>query len=269
MRDHGRLGRALCHDLCHPGQPGEEVDQRRGIRGCRNNVEVAHGLGPPAHAARLGDAIGGRVGRKLVDDACHERERATEKRPPRVLAVGRGLDVGEGLEHLLLGLGTEAGKLPEPVRLRRLPQLVGARDAELLPQASCRLRPQAGNVHHLDEAGRDVIPELRERRQVAGVGVLDDLPLDRPADARQPRRLPLEGELGNRDGRLPDARCRATVRLEAERVRPVELEQVREQLEHGRQIVVAGKGATHQTAMICPCSSSACRPTTSARTSSG
>ena len=58
-------------------------------------------------------------------------------------------------------------------------------DAELRAELARGLRAQPGDVHDLDEPGRQLRPQLRERGQVAGLGVLDDL---RPRSWRRSRR---------------------------------------------------------------------------------
>ena len=86
-------------------------------------------------------------------------------------------------------------------------------------------------MHDIDEPGRKLVAELRERGHIAGLGVLDDLSLDRRANPGQPRRLLVERELGDRHGRFADARRGSPVGTQAKRIGAVELEQVGEELE--------------------------------------
>jgi hypothetical protein len=57
-------------------------------------------------------------------------------------------------------------------------------------------------VHDVDETGRELVPQLGQRGQVARLGELDDLRLDRAADPGEPRGLAVERELGDRDSRI-------------------------------------------------------------------
>ena len=110
-------------------------------------------------------------------------------------------------------------------------QLVERRHAELLPDPRGRLRAEAGQAHEEDDLGRDPVPALRQRVDLAVLDDLDDLLLDRLADPRQLLRPPVERELRDRARRLADARRRAAVGEHAERRLALELEQVGEQLE--------------------------------------
>ena len=72
---------------------------------------------------------------------------------------------------------------------------------------------------------------LRQRLDLADLDDLDDLLLDRLADALQLLRAPVERELRDRAGGLAHPRRRAAVGDDAERVLALELEQVREEVE--------------------------------------
>jgi hypothetical protein len=97
---------------------------------------------------------------------------------------------------------------------------------------------------------------------------LDDLRLDRLADAGKLLRLPRKRELGDRDRGLADAAGRAAVGENLERLLVEDLGEVGEEIELVRQLAVAGQRLRHP-AMILRClePSSASRRTTSARTS--
>ena len=115
----------------------------------------------------------------------------------------------------------------------------------MTPSSSHSLRavlgPRPRDVHHVDEPHRQLLAELRERLEIAGLGELDDLRLDRPPDPGQARRAAVDRELRNRDGRFSDPRRRPPIRGQSERVGAVELEQVGQELELIRQIGVARK----------------------------
>src|SRR5262249_2681646 len=91
--------------------------------------------------------------------------------------------VGERRENLLLALRPQAGERPQPLRLGRSLELVERLDAELAPDAGGRLRPEPGQLHEEDDLGRHAGLLLRERLDLAEFDDLDDLLLDRLADA--------------------------------------------------------------------------------------
>ena len=79
---------------------------------------------------------------------------------------------------------------------------------------------------------------LRQRLDLADLDDLDDLLLDRLADALQLLRATVERELRDRGRRLAHARRSAAVRDDAEGVLPLELEQVAEELDLVRDLGV-------------------------------
>ena len=111
---------------------------------------------------------------------------------------------------------------------------------------------------------------LRQRVDLAVLDDLDDLALDRLADPLQLlRALPSSASWAIEPAGLADPGRGAPVGEHAERVVALDLEDVGEQLELGGDVRVRGQGRRHR-AMIRRRArdASACRPTTSARTSS-
>ena len=198
-------------------------------------VEVTHRLHAPAHASCLGDPVDGRMLAKRVDCLANERQGAPEQRAARN-RLRRA--VGERLQHPLLGLGAETSKTAKALGFRSRLELLDRRHAELLPEAPRGLRPEAGHTHHVDEPRRNAIAKLGERLQIARLGELDDLPLDRAADAREAGCIALERHLGDRSRGFSDASRRPPVGRQAERVGAVELEQVGKELEAIRELGV-------------------------------
>ena len=166
------------------------------------------GLRAAADAARLGDAVARRMRGQLVDERAHDGEDAAEQHAAGLLRDGR---LGERGEHALLALRAQAGELAELLRLGGGAQLVEVRDAEVLPETPGRLRAEARDVHDVHEPGRELVAQLRERLEVARLGELDDLRLDRRADPGDLRGRPVEREPGDRRRRLADARRGAPV----------------------------------------------------------
>ncbi len=182
--------------------------------------------------------------RKHRDDRLHRGQPVAEQPAAgvRVLRLER-----ERLEDLLLALRAEAGQRAQPLLLGRGLQLVDRRDAELLPDARRRLRPEPRQAHEADDVGRNAALAFRERLDLALLDDLDDLLLDRLADSLQLLRPPVERELRDRARRLAHPRRGAAVGEHAKRLRAFELEQVGEQVELVRHVGVGRSAATHRS----------------------
>ena len=173
-------------------------------------------------------AIAAGSSRSAVDDRLHRRQPSAEQ-----VAVGlRALRlVCERGEDLLLALRPETRERPQPLALCRGLELVERLDAELTPDAGRGLRAEPGQLHEEDDLRRDALLVLRERFDLAHLDDLDDLLLDRLADALQLLRASVERELGDRPRRLAHPRGRPAIRDDTERVLALELEQVGEKLD--------------------------------------
>ena len=184
--------------------------------------------------------------------------------------------LGERLQHLRLGRRPHAGERAQLLPLRRLLQPGERRDPELPPDACRRLGPEAGQPHEGGHLARNLRAALRERLHVAGLDDLDDLRLDRLADVGKLRRPAGQRQLGHGRSGVAHPRGGATVGGDPEGLLAEDLGEVREQVEPVCEIAVPGKGRDHVpiigpswTGKIARCArSSACRRTTSARTSS-
>ena len=144
---------------------------------------------------------------------------------------------------------------PSPERSRSLPssaavfRLVERGDSELGPDPGGRLRADAGQPQEVDHAHGDALAPPGERVHLPVVDDLDDLLLDRLADAGQLGRATRERQLGDRRRRLPDARGRAAVGDDLERLLREDLRDVREQVELVGDLRVPGQRLGH-AAMI-------------------
>ncbi len=236
--DDGRLRRAVRRHLGDARMRHEMSGERRRIRGGCDQVDVARRLGTAAGAPGLGDPIARRMLRELGDDLAKDGQHAAEQHASGVDLRPR-VGAGESGEHALLGLRPEARKLAEPLRFGGRPEVVHRLDVELLPEATGRLRAEAGHVHDLDEPRWDLVAELRERTEVACLHELDDLRLDRAADAGDLRGRSVDREARDGRSRLADARGRPPVGRQTEGVGTVQLEHVREELEPLGELRVA------------------------------
>jgi hypothetical protein len=215
--DDSRLGPSVRDYLGDPGLRDEMRGQGGGVFGGGDDVEVANRLPAAAHASRFGNVVGGRMGAQLLHDLVDRREHAAEQR----LLLDRLLRLRERRQHLLLRLRPEPLHLGEPALLGRRTKIVRRLHPELHPELARSLRAEAGNVHDVHEPGRKLVAQLGERGQVAGLRVLDDLPLDGGADPRESGRLLVERQLGDRNRGLADPRRSPAVGAQAKRVRSV------------------------------------------------
>ena len=236
-RDDRRLRVALRRDVGDPPQACELLRQLGGIGRARDDVEVAERLLPPPHRPGLGDRDRRRQLAQRSDYRLHLGQAATEQVAVGLRALGL---VRERGEDLLLALRPEPRKRPQPLRLGRRLELVERLDAELVPDAGGGLRAETRQLHEEDDLGRDAGLLLRQRLDLADLDDLDDLLLDRLADSLQLLRPTAERELGNGARRLAHTRGRAAVGDDPERVLPLELEQVPEELDLVRDLGVLG-----------------------------
>ena len=146
------------------------------------------------------------------------------------------------------------------VRLGRRLQRGDGRDAELLPDPPGGLRPEAGQPHEDRDLGGHLRLALRQRVNLAVGHDLDDLVLDRLADALQSLRLPVERELRDRRRRLANPRGCLAVGPDPEPVRALELHQVGEQIELFREQLVPRKFG-HVAIIGAPMRATVCLPT--------
>ena len=165
VSDDGRLRVATREHLGHPVAGTERRDERGGVARRRDDVGVLHRLPSPANAARLRDGERRRVSGESVDHPSHRRKRPREQVP----FLGSVADAGlERLQDLLLAPCAHPGELPEPALLRRGLQAVERRDAELHPDARCRLRADtragAGSRRPRRERARGVSSARASRR---------------------------------------------------------------------------------------------------------
>ena len=227
-RDDRRLRVPLRRHVDDPLQAREVAGQVGGIRRARDDVEVAERLLAPPHRPGLRDRERRRQLAQRRDHGLHGGQASAEQVPVRLGALGLVREPGK---DLLLALRPEPGKRPQPLRLGRHLELVERLDAELVPDAGRGLRPEARQLHEEDDLGRDAGLLLRQRLDLADLDDLDDLLLDRLADALQLLRAPVERELRDGAGGLAHARGRPAIRNDAERVLALELEQVREEVD--------------------------------------
>jgi hypothetical protein len=82
-----------------------------------------------------------------------------------------------------LALRAEAVQRTDPLRARRFAQRRRRVDAELVEQAPRPLGPQAGQCRDRHQAGRIALAELHGSRDLAGLDQVEDLLLERRADA--------------------------------------------------------------------------------------
>ena len=172
----GGLGRAA-DDHCSHVRPGGEGRHQRGrVLRRGQDVHVPDRLPPAPQRAGVGAAL---AARDLGQRGHHGRRRAhghVEQDPLAALAVHL-----DSARQPLLAARPEPGQPFQPARLDRRGELVHRRDAQVVVKLQGALRPEAGDPGQLQHPGRDPGPQLVQRGDPPGRGVLGDLGRDRGA----------------------------------------------------------------------------------------
>ena len=233
-----RVARGL-HGL-HELELAERARERLRVAGRGDDVEVLDGVGAAAQRAGHLDPVArgmlAQGGEDLLRDRLGAREHHPWGRP------ARGLVAGQRLLELRLGLQPEAAQLPDRARLERRPQRVQRVDAELVVELAGALGPEAGQAHELDQARRELRPQLHEGRDVARLVERAQLLLERLADAGDGRHATLARHGDDRDGGLAHGLGRVAVGDHPVGDRAVELVEVAELVERGGDLGVGGVG---------------------------
>ena len=185
------------------------------------------------------------------------RQRVAEQRPER-LGFGR---IRQRLQDALLRLRAHAGQHAQALGLRRLLERDERGDAELAPDAGGGLRAEAGQPHEGDDVRRNELLVLGQRLRLAELDDLDDLALDRLANPLQLLGAAVQSELRDRAAGLADPGGSATVGQYPEGVEPLDLEDVREQLELLGDVCVRGQARRHGAMIRAHVHVTVCLPT--------
>ena len=270
MPDDGRLRVAARDDLGDPVRLAERGDERGRVGGRRDEVEVAHGLAAAAHAARLGDGDRGRMrGAAPRRRASPPGARARAARGPR-RAPSAPAPSASAFRIFSSLLAPMPDSVAQPALLGRRLEPVERRDAELGPDARGGLRADAGKPKELDDAGRHEPAAASSARASR-----------RPRRSRRPSARSSSRSRAGRS-RGPRARARppgpgvSLMRVAARRYAMTRndssprISEMSARRSSWSAISALRGNVLRHAAMICTClaPSSACRRTTSARTSS-
>ena len=118
------------------------------------------------------------------------------------------------LQHVLLDFRAEALEGADLLRFGRLAQVLDRRHPELVVEAAGGFRSQAGDVGDLDQGHRELLLQLRRRRDLTGREQRVDFFGERLADAGNLGGATLRRQLGDRDRALADRARRRVVRRE-------------------------------------------------------
>ena len=186
LEPHRGLGGSLRENLGDLGEPREGVNDRRRVLRRDEEVEVADRLlATPEASGRLG-AQDARDPAQPGQERVGVLERAVEWRPPAPPPV-----VLDGAEDPLDPRRPHARHVQDAPAPARVLQPVDVGHAELLPHAADRLRADALEPEHLEDAVGNLGPEPRVLPALAGVHELADLASDALADSRELGEAPL------------------------------------------------------------------------------
>jgi hypothetical protein len=216
------------------------LGERCGLGRGRDQVDVLAGLGPAPDRAGHLDPLSRRMLAQVRRQRLGHRSGFREQDPGAGLAcLAELLELGE---DVFLDLRAEPFEPPDPLLLRRLPEVLDRGHTELVVEASRRFRPQARDPRHLDQGGRELLLQLRRGRDLAGLQERVDLlrqglahpgDLGRPAGRRQ---------IGDRDRALADRLGRGAVGEHPVFDRAVELVEHSELIERGGDLCVGHTG---------------------------
>ena len=227
-----RAGLAGGGNVLDLSQPREALRERRRLaRGC-DQVDVLHAVcHPPRRPRDL--HVGARTAslEQPGGERLAQLQRARQEQPSARSLGWFGRHPVEPREHAFLELCAESPHGPQPLRQRRLAQLLGRVDPQLGEQQSCALGPQPRQSRDRDQAWWELRAHPLRRGRRAGVEQRDDLLLERRSDPRELGRAAGAGQRGDRDGRLAHRLRRVAVGEHAVDDRPVELVQVAELLQ--------------------------------------
>jgi hypothetical protein len=218
---------------------GERRRQRRGVLRRGDDVQILHAVAPASRGAGELDAVRRRVRAQHLEKRLGDRERVVQRHTSSRRLSGPGLERGE---HGLLELRPEALDAPQLLPFRRGLQRVERVDSQLVEQLAGALGPEPGEARHRDEARRELRPELRDRRYLAGLDERHELLLERlpdPGDLRHGARARPRG-----DGRRGVAHglCRVAVRSDAMDDRAVQFVEIAQLVEDGGNLGVRRVG---------------------------
>ena len=158
------------------------------------------------------------------------------------MALAVGDAVLDALEDLLLGLGAEALEFGDRAGFADLLQLREVFDRELRPERADLLRAEAGDLHDLEEAGRDRRLELLVERQDAVAAERRDLVDERLAEAGDLGQPAAVDQLAEVLGQVLEDAGAGGVGADLERVLPRQFHERGDLVEDGRDVVLFHHG---------------------------
>ena len=129
------------------------------------------------------DALAGRMGAERLHDAVGELQRAVEEHLRARVGVARPRR--ERRQDRLLELRAEAAHVAQALGLRGLLEGGERVDAQLVEEAAGALGPEAGQVRHVEEPGRELAAQALERGDVPRLEQRLELLLQRAPDPRE------------------------------------------------------------------------------------
>ena len=188
---HANVALAALADLADQRQGRERVEERAGIGGDGEEIDVADGIGPAPQAACEGDTRHAALAQESQQLVGYRQRRAD------TVPTGIERELREAVAHRLLGPRAEpfrGGDLPGVCRFL---QGIQRGHAEQFVEACGGLHADAGEIGEADHRGGDDLSQLIQRTEAAALGDLDDRaadPLADPLDRLQLRRAqPLRG----------------------------------------------------------------------------
>ena len=240
----GRPLRPTAQDLADTGHGGEAPDQLTACIGLRQQVEIADRLTPAAEGAGWDEGAQAIRPDKGAHDGAQSSGRLAEPHADAPLA-----EAGQGVEDALLRLRTEAldaAQAPSPSG--RFEVLDGG-DAQRGVELVRRARAEPRHRQQVEQGRRHLGTKALVETQAARVRQLGELVRDGPSYTGQVRRLAAPIGLDDRRPRVGDGISGAPISLGLEDELALELHQVADLTEDGRQLGIGKHG--HVVAPCC------------------
>ena len=219
----GGLGVAVGEHGLHHGKADEAIDDALGVPAGDEDVEVSHGLAPPAGGS--GDLDGGHLprGSQRLQDLLRAGQRQAQRET--LLAGAQRAEAGQ---DVLAGLGADARHAEDVAGGHRLLELLHAVDAEVPVEELGGLGADAAHREDLEEPARELGSQRVELGDAPGLEVLRDVGGEALADAGDGRQLASRGDARHVLGEALEVLGGALVGADAEDVLALDLEELRD-----------------------------------------
>ena len=230
---------ALRDDFRHVAVRDEPVHHRGAVPRRHQDIQVPDRLTPPPVAPRHLDLPDPAARSEMPDDRGRLGFGFVEEHAPLA-----GLRLAEPRAHLLFDLRPEPFELLDPALVERRGEVGRRFHLELLVEQLHAFGPETGNAQQVEQPRGELARELFAERQLPRGDDVRDLLGQVLADAGDVGQVlgPRLHQIGDRLGEIPNRTGRVAVRPHPERIRVLDLEEVRDLVEQAGDVGVLHRG---------------------------